>query len=258
MATLDTDEANLIDQESVNWKLIVFPVVAVIIIGIAVAGIYYYQIVQRDQLEDTARAALVAAKTPEDMIKVADQYPASTQATLALLQAASDYFAKNDYANALSAYQKVDTLPHADETLAESARLGVASSLEASGKVDDAIAAYVREGDIGAKSPYAPYAYFAAAQIYEQKGDKVNERRILTEAAALDPDSVFVRQAQNKLKQMASEEQPVTPASAPNTVIPSNTAPAAAIPPTPAANAPAVTPPHTVPLPATLPQPASK
>jgi hypothetical protein len=74
----------------------------------------------------------------------------------------------------------------------------------------------------GAKSPYAPFAYDAAARLYEQKNDKDNERRILTEAASLDSDSPFVKQAQSKLKAMTTAALPPltipvqgSPASAP-------------------------------------------
>lgn len=236
MATLDTDETNLIDAETVNWRLIVFPVVAVIVVGLAGLAFYYYQIAQRDQLEATARTALMAAKTPEDLLKVANDYPTSTQAALALIDAADQYFSKHDYPKAIDAYQKIESLPHPDELLLESSRLGLASTYEAAGKIDDAIAAYVRDGDLGAKSPYAPYAYYSAAMLYEQKGDKDNERRILTQVASLDPDSQFVKQAQYKLKQMtAAENPPIIP---PTGVPPGANSPAAPSVPSPAPAAP--------------------
>lgn len=242
MATTDTDETNLIDAETVNWQLIIYPVVAVIVIGMVGLAFYYYQVEQREQLEATARTALVAAKTPEDLLKVADQYPTSTQAALAVLDAANQYYDKGDYAKAITAYQKMDSLPKPDEMLVESSRLGLGSSYEAAGKTDDAIAAYMRDGDLGAKSPYAPYACYAASQLYEQKGDKENERRVLTQAAGLNPDSQFVKQAQQKLKQMMATDQPVIP---PTGALPSAIpASANAAPVTPAAPtvAPAATP----------------
>ena len=81
----------------------------------------------------------------------------------------------------------------------------------------------------GAKSSYAPCAYFSAARLYEERGDKDNERKILTEAATLDPDSQFVKQAQLKLKEMTAAAQPPLTVQAPAT----NATPAAAPVPSP-------------------------
>ena len=104
-------------------------------------------------------------------------------------------------------------------------------------------------GDEGAKSPYAPFAYFTAARLYEERGDKDNMRKTLTEAASLDPDSIFVKQAQMKLKQItAAEQPPVKPAAtlSPSTSItppaPATSGPAAATPNVPATLAPAASP----------------
>jgi predicted negative regulator of RcsB-dependent stress response len=221
MATLESDEANIFDAESVNWRLIVYPILAVAVVVVGGLFYYYYQQSQRDALEASAREALVAAKTPEEMVKVADQFPTTDQAALALLSAADASFAKRDYDAAIKDYKSALFGPKIDEMLAESARLGLASSLEASGNIDDAIYAYLREAtlkkDVGIDSPYAPYAYMAAARLYEEKGDKDNERKVLTEAVSLDPESLFVKQAQAKLKELTSAPitVPVPAASAP-------------------------------------------
>jgi hypothetical protein len=46
------------------------------------------------------------------------------------------------------------------------------------------------------------------ARLYEERGDKDNEHKILTEAATLDSDSPFVKQAQLKLKEITAAAQP--------------------------------------------------
>jgi len=208
MATLESDDSNIIDAETTNWRLIVYPILAVLVVVTGGFGYYYYLQNQRDQLEATARAALLQAKTPEELAKVADQFPQTDQATLALLNAADGSFAKRDYAAAVDYYKRALSGPKTDEVLAESARLGLASSLEAGGKIDDAIAAYLEAAQLDAKSPYAPFAYNTVARLYDERGDKDNERKILTEEAALDPDSPFVKQAQVKLKEMTAAAQP--------------------------------------------------
>jgi predicted negative regulator of RcsB-dependent stress response len=208
MATLQSDEANILDAETINWRLVVYPILAALIVLVGGFGYYYYLQNQREQLEASARDALVQAKTPEDMVKVADQFPGADQATLALLSAADGSFAKEDYASAMQDYQRIIQTVSTAPELRDSAQLGLASCLEATGKVDDAINAYLEVAQEGAKSPYAPFAYNAVGRLYQERGDKDNERKILTEAASLDPDSPFVKQAQYRLKQLSDATQP--------------------------------------------------
>jgi predicted negative regulator of RcsB-dependent stress response len=204
MATLESDEANIFDAETVNWQLIVFPILAIVVVVAGVLGYYYYEQSQRDQIETKARAALVDAKTPEDFIKVADQFPGADQSTLALLSAANASFDQRDYASAIASYQRVIQSSTTDPELRDAAQVGLASAQEASGKDDDAIATYLLVARQGAQSSYAPYAYNSVALLYDQRGDKDNERKTLTEAAGLNSDSPFVKQAQQKLKELAS------------------------------------------------------
>jgi tetratricopeptide (TPR) repeat protein len=234
MATLQTDEANILDVEATNWRLIVYPILAVLVAVVGGLSYYFYLQNARETLEASARAELVAAKTPEELIKVADKYPGADQATIALLSAADGAFAKRDYDGAIKNYQRIIQTPTTNADLRDPAQIGLASALEAAGKTDDAISAYRVVAELGLKSPFAPYAYSSMARIYEERGDKDNERKVLTEAASLDPDSPFVKQAQFKLKQMNAAEQPPLTVPVPGT----NTAPV----PAPAPTAPAPTP----------------
>jgi predicted negative regulator of RcsB-dependent stress response len=204
MATLESDDSNIFDAETGNWQLIVFPILAIVVVIAGVVGYYYYQQSRRDQLETNARAALVDAKTPGDFIKVADQFPGADQSTLALLSAANASFDQRDYAGAIASYQRIIASSTTDPELRDAAQVGLASAQEATGKDDDAIATYLLVAREGAKSPYAPYAYNSVTLLYDQRGEKDNERKILTEAAALDSDSPFVKQAQEKLKALTT------------------------------------------------------
>jgi predicted negative regulator of RcsB-dependent stress response len=208
MATLETNEANILDAETINWRLIVFPLLTVLVIVCGGFAYYYYLQSQREQREEAARAALVQAKTPAEMAKVADQYPGTDQASVALLSAADASFGQRDYASAIQDYQRILSTTSTNGELRDSAQLGLASSFEANGKIDDAINAYLEVAQRAEKSPFAPYACVAAALLYGEKNDAANERKVLTEAASLDPDSLFVKQAQLKLKQMAAAAQP--------------------------------------------------
>jgi predicted negative regulator of RcsB-dependent stress response len=202
MATLESDESNIFDAETFNWQLVLLPVLGVLVVIAGVIGYFYHQQTVRTDLETNARAALVDAKTPEDMVKVADQFPGADQATLALLSAADASFAKRDFPTAITTYQRVIASSTADAELRDSAQLGLASAQEANGKDDDAIATYLLVAREGAGSAYSNYAYDSVAMLYDRKGDKANEQKILTEAAGLDPDSFFVKKAQEKLKEL--------------------------------------------------------
>ena len=241
MATLHSDESNILDAETVNWRLVVYPVLVALIAVAGGFGYYYYQLNQREQLEDTARIALTQAKTPEDFAKVAEQYPKTDQATLAQLSAADAAYLARDYASAISDYQKVlNGGTEVNDDLRNSAQLGLGSAFEATGKTDDALNAYLAAANLGDKNAFAPYAYIAAARIYEQRGDKDNERKILTEAASLDADSPSVREAQYQLKQLAPPiTVPVTTTPALST--PVQTSNGAAPAPAPVAPAPPAT-----------------
>jgi predicted negative regulator of RcsB-dependent stress response len=208
MATLESGDSNILDAETINWRLIIYPILAALVVAVGGLGYYYYLQNQREQLEASARDALVQTKTPEELVKVADQFPRTDQATLALLSAADSSFAKQDYTAAIHDYQRIVQTVTTDPDLRDSAQLGLASSFEANGKIDDAINTYMEVARRGAKSPYAPFSYNAVANLYEERGDKNNEREVLTEAATLDPDSVFVKQAQSKLKQLTAAAQP--------------------------------------------------
>ena len=78
----------------------------------------------------SAREALVAAKTPDEMVKVADQFPQADQATLALLGAADASFAKRDFAGAIQAYQRVIQSSTSEPDLRDAAKVGLASAQE--------------------------------------------------------------------------------------------------------------------------------
>jgi len=200
MAIPASDESNIIDGQEINLRLIVYPILAAVVLIAGGFGYYYYQQAQRDIAEANARAALVKATTPEELVQVADQYPHTDQATLALLKAADGSFDKLDYASALKDYQRIVDTTGTDPLLRDSAQLGLASALEASGKVDEAIATYLEVAHRGDKTPYAPFGYNAVARIYAQRGDKDNERKVLTEETGLNPESDFVKQAQQQLK----------------------------------------------------------
>jgi len=218
MASLESDERNIIEAEEINWRLIVYPILVLAVVLLGGFGIYYYQLNQREQAEEQAAAALAIAKAPDDMVKVADQFPDTTQASVALMRAADLSFKQKDYAGALKDYQRVIDAKQTPVELHDSAQLGLASAQEASGKADDAIQTYLAVAHKGNHSPFAPVAFHQVAAIYASRQDKTNETQILQQTVRLGGDSPFVKEAADRLKELA-------PASAPDSISTTNVAP---------------------------------
>jgi tetratricopeptide (TPR) repeat protein len=219
MSTLQTDEPNIIDAEEVNWRWIVYPLLLVLLVVAGGFGVYFYLQSAQDAAEAEARAALVKATTPADFLKVAEQYPKTDQAMLALFSAANASFDQRDFDGAKAAYQKVIDNPVLTAQWRDSASLGLASCDEAKGDGDKAISEYLEVARRGDASPFAAYAYNAVARIYDARGDKKTETDILQQAAGLDPNSPSAQIAQQRLKTLMPQQPPAFP--------PANPAPAA-------------------------------
>jgi len=207
MSTLQTDDPNIIDAEEVNWRWIVYPLVLVLLVAIGGFSVYYYLQSAQDAAEAEARTALLKATTPAEFLKVAEQYPKTDQAMLALFSAANASFDQRDYDGAKTAYQKIIDNPVLTAQWRDSASLGVASCDEAKGDGDKAISEYLEVARRGDASPFAGYAYNCVARIYDARGDKKTEVAILQQAADLNPNSPSAQMAQQRLKSLAPAQQ---------------------------------------------------
>ena len=205
MASLESDERNIIEAEEFNWRLVVYPVLVVVAALLIGFGTYYYRMNQREQAEEAAATAISTAKTPADLEKVADTYPGTTQGAVARLKAANLSLAAKDYPAAEKSYREVLNNKDAPPELHDAAQLGLAASQEASGKADDAIQTYLAVAQKGSHSAFAPVAYHQVAAIYASRQDKTHEEQILQQAVRLGGDSSFVKQAAERLKALAPE-----------------------------------------------------
>jgi predicted negative regulator of RcsB-dependent stress response len=200
MASTEFDERNIMEADPFNWRLIVYPILTVLAVLLVGFGTYYYQLNQREQAEEQASAALSQAKSPEEMAKVAGQYPGTIQAGVALMRAADGYFNEGNFGDALTDYQRVSGFKQAPTELRDSAQLGAAAAQEASGQGDAAIQSYLNVAHKGSHSPFAPVAYHQAAQIFTDRKDKTSEAQILQQTVQLGGDSPFVKAAADQLK----------------------------------------------------------
>lgn len=208
MASLEPDERNIIEGQEINWRVVAYPVILVVVLALVALGVYHYELQQHEEGEEKAAAALAAAKTPAEIMKIAEQYPDTIQSDVGLMHAGDLFYTAKDYDGAAKAYQRVIDSKQAPEELRDSAQLGLASAQEASGKGDDAIHTYLAVAQKGSASPFAPVAYHQAAAIYASRQDKANEEKILQQALRLGGDSPFVKEAADRLKALSPDAAP--------------------------------------------------
>jgi predicted negative regulator of RcsB-dependent stress response len=210
MANLESDERNIIEGQELNWRLVAYPIILVVVLALAALGIYHYQLDQHEQAEEKAAAALAAATTPAEIVKVADDYPGTVQSAVGLMRAADLSYVARDYDGAQKQYQRVIESKQAPDELRDSAQLGLASAQEAGGKSDDAIHTYMEVAQKGTGSPFAPVAYHQVAAIYASRQDKAHEEQVLQQALRLGGDSPFVKEAADRLKVLSPDAPAAT------------------------------------------------
>jgi hypothetical protein len=166
-------------------------------------GIYFYLQGARAEHEAQARSALLAAQTPEALVQVADQFPGTTHAAMALIAAGNLSYDQKDYASAENDFQRVAGMSGLDDGVRDSARLGYAAALQAAGApAEQAADAYLAVAQRGKASPFASYAYLAAAHLYERQHNLDKEKQLLLQATAIDTESTFGQQAQKILQSL--------------------------------------------------------
>ena len=198
-------DTNVVESEPVNWRLIVYPLLALLVL---VAGIYSYFAYRQhavEQRESEARTALVSAHSTAELLSVANRYPKTVQATLAGITAGEQALFNRDFVVAENAFTAVLHTPKIDPQLHDSAQLGLAATYEANGKTAEAIAAYLNVAHEGNTTPYAAYAFYTVAGIYLRKDDKANARKTFSELASLNNRSAFLPTGARQLASLNAE-----------------------------------------------------
>ncbi len=167
--------------------------VALIVLGLVGYGIYRY-----NQARQTAAAgaALAQATTEDELRQVIDNYPGSIAAGDASLLLAGK-LRDNDqkYDDALQVLQDfMDKNP--TNPLVAGADLSYAETLEAEGKLDDAIARYEEVNAKYSDSYAAPLAVMAEANILKSQGKLDEARRLYDTFITQFPDSLLGPAAQ--------------------------------------------------------------
>jgi predicted negative regulator of RcsB-dependent stress response len=174
-----------------NKKRLMLAAVAVLAAIVALIVYSYF----RDRREAQASESLLAlralpsastgakAASPQEFLRVADDYASTSAGERALLLAAGNLFTDGNYAEAQAQFEKFKT-SFGSSPLVSIAALGVASSLDAQDKVDAALAAYQDVAINYPDDPVAAHAKLAMASIYETKKQPEQELKVLDELSS--------------------------------------------------------------------------
>lgn len=160
-----------------------------------------------------AAQALFGARTPEEFQMQADRAPDAPTAPIALASAAAEYYNANRFEEALDAY-RLFTTRYSDHMLSDSARLGIAASLEALERYSEAAEAYTLFVTDRPDSPLLSQARLGAARAYAADG-RYDDARVIYEdmiAAAASPEDVG--QAESGLLFLKKEQRSAEAAAA--------------------------------------------
>ena len=175
-ATQTADFYKLVAWADENRKRLIGITVAVVVIVAAITAYVYY----KQHRETQASEALSNLKPPgtpaakggpapaEDYVKLAEANSGTGAAARALLVAGGIYFDSNKFADAQKQFENFLS-QYPESPLRSEAMIGVAASLEAQGKKDEAAAKYKELIDRRSGDPVMPQAKSALARIYESQ-----------------------------------------------------------------------------------------
>jgi predicted negative regulator of RcsB-dependent stress response len=173
-ATQSADFYNVVAWLDANRKRLIGITVAILVI----AGVITAYVLYKNHKETQASEALSNLKAPgtapakggpapaDDYIKLADANAGTAAAARALLIAGGIYFDSNKFTDAQTQFEKF-LKEYPESPLSSEAMLGVAASLEAQGKKDEAAAKYKELIDRRSGDSVMPQAKSALARIYE-------------------------------------------------------------------------------------------
>lgn len=196
---------------------------------------------ERHQQALSSNHALFAAAQPASpdekpsvsaLLQVADQYPGTSVAERALLLAAGRAYEEGNYAEAEKHF-RAHREQFPDSLFAPIAALGVASSLDAQDKVDEAVTAYEQTIATWSHDPVADRARLALATLYEDQDQPADALRVYDQMTDSMTFSEASFQATTRRQQLLAQHPELAPE-------PTNAPPAAAVAPV-TTNAPAAT-----------------
>ena len=164
---------------------------------------------------------MAAAGSAEELAKIAAEYPKTRAGEKALLRSASAYFDSGNFAKAgevfdkfLRTYQESAYLPQA--------LFGVAASLDAQGKVTEAIAKY-NDFLRYSSDPAVERARMSLSRLYEKNNQPNQALEILTKSTNPQAGSTASPEAQERIRELFTKYPSLMPSNpAPANVPPGN------------------------------------
>lgn len=211
------------------------------VVAVAVGSAWYVYTRQRSeqmasdsltQIHDRARTApYLKPEEQAEMVKevlpkyesLANTYPDSNAAPLALLQAAQLLSSTGQKAESVKFYDRALRLAGDRPGLAALAQRGMAEALEDAGKTKEALAQYQRLA-VDPKSPEAIHAAWDMGRCYETLGDYVKAKEQYEKVVSAGEDNAWTNLARFRLAALAQG----IPAAKPAAAAPASTVPPAA------------------------------
>lgn len=195
------NEANIIDSPPSWLARNKAPVIAgTLLILAAAVGTASWQ-ARRMARESLANTALDGATTLEAKLTLARQYLGTEASALTLLAAAAVQSENKDYSAAAQTYA-LFLANYPRHLLANSARLGQANALEASGKIDEALAGFIAVGTHNPPDNYTPAGLLEAARLYRVKKNYTAARQLLSDCIRDYKNTFYGQQAAEELKSL--------------------------------------------------------
>ncbi len=204
-----------------NWIRIVLGV-GVVVVVVMLISFYSWQ---RDQKEINAGKALtqcllsaprntIGSQQADGLLKIAGEYQGTSAGQRAWLQGAAMLFEAGRYDEAQTQFQKfLDARP--DGFFAAQAALGVATSLDAQGKMELAAGAYQRVINTSSDVMAANSAKFALAQIDERQNKLTDALNLYEDIAHNDPNSTLGSEAALRAMELKTKLPSAQPSTAP-------------------------------------------
>ena len=201
MVTPTTSTPDPVLETRIFWDRYKREIAAVIGIALLAAiGFSTYRYYEQRR-ENEAAAAVASAKTPEDYRRAIANYPKSPALATAYLSAADALRNAKDYAGANAELQQfVDKF--ASHSMATTARMAIASNLEAMGKNDEALATYQKIAASYPRDFLAPLAMISEVHLFEAKGQHDDARKACEDVMSQHSDSYFAAEAGAMLRRL--------------------------------------------------------
>lgn len=161
---------------------------------------------QRHKKEVRADAALMQARNAQDLEAVLDDYASTPSAPIALMGLAKEKFNAGQFDEAEALYAKF-AKKHADNELADQAKLNLIACKEAKGQLGEAHLLYGEYAKQHKGSYLEPVAMMGKARCLETLG-QFDEAQIAYEDILVNfPESSWAQQAEVNLKEVLGKKQ---------------------------------------------------